>query len=100
MVPSFRYLGRVILAADDDWIMVIRNLKKARAVWRRMTRVLNREGERPRCPDFLQSLCPVGVALWCRDVDGYPSYGTGPGRFPGLGGAVTDGEDPMEEGIL
>ena len=31
MVLSFKYLGRVILAANDDWPEVIRNLTNARA---------------------------------------------------------------------
>ena len=44
MVTSFRYLGRVILAADDDWLSVVRKLSRARAVWRRMTRILSTEG--------------------------------------------------------
>ena len=48
MVPSFKYLGRVISIADDNWPEVIRNLTKARAVWRRMTRILSREGARLR----------------------------------------------------
>ena len=52
MVPSFNYLGRVLSVADDDWPEVIRNLMKARAVWRRMTRILRREGERPRLSEF------------------------------------------------
>ena len=47
MVTSFRYLGQVILAADDDWLSVVRKLSRARAVWRRMTRILGREGEAP-----------------------------------------------------
>ena len=29
MVNSFRYLGRVISEADDDWPAVIRNMAKA-----------------------------------------------------------------------
>ena len=32
--------------ADDDWPAVIRKLRKARAVWRRMSRILIREGAR------------------------------------------------------
>ena len=28
MIPFFKYLGRVLLAADDDWPAVIRNLTK------------------------------------------------------------------------
>ena len=42
MVNSFRYLGRVILAADDDWPAVIQNLAKEQAVWRRMMKILSR----------------------------------------------------------
>ena len=30
--------------ADDDWPVVVRNLSQARAVWKRMTRILSREG--------------------------------------------------------
>ena len=44
MVTSFRYLGWVISAADDDWPAVVRNLSRARAMWKRMTRILSREG--------------------------------------------------------
>ena len=43
---------------------------------------------------FVQS-----VFLFGADVDSYTYYGTGPGRFPGLGGVVTDGADPMAEDI-
>ena len=31
MVISFRYLGRLILATDGNWLTVFRNLEKARA---------------------------------------------------------------------
>ena len=44
MVNYFRYLGRVILVVGDDWPTVVRNLKNARAVWRRMTRIISKEG--------------------------------------------------------
>ena len=36
------------MAADDDWMVVVRNLEKSRAVLRRMTRILIREGAEPR----------------------------------------------------
>ena len=52
MVTSFRYLGRVILAADNDWLAAVRNLAKVRAMWSRMTRILNREGEEPWVSNF------------------------------------------------
>ena len=44
MVTYFRYLERVISEADDDWMAVVRNLAKARAVWRRMPIIISREG--------------------------------------------------------
>ena len=52
MVPYFKYLGRVLLAADYYWPAVIRNLMKARVVWRGMTQILSREGARPRVSIF------------------------------------------------
>ena len=52
MVPPFNYLGRVLLAVDDYWPAMIRILKKSRAVWKGMTRILIREGERPRVYGF------------------------------------------------
>ena len=41
---------------------------------------------------FLQSRRTVGFALWCRDIGGYPPYGTGPGGFPIPVGAATEWE--------
>ena len=53
MVPSFKYLERVLLALDEDWPEVICNLVKARVVWRRMLRILSREGARPQVSGFI-----------------------------------------------
>ena len=36
---------------------------------------------------FLQGHRTVGVAIHCVDMGGYPPHGTGPGGFPGPGGA-------------
>ena len=44
IVTYFRYLGRVILGADENCPLVVWNLVKVRAVWRRTTRILSREG--------------------------------------------------------
>ena len=44
MITSFRYLGQVILAVNDDWKAVVRNLSWARVVWKGMKRILSREG--------------------------------------------------------
>ena len=54
MVTSFRYLGRVISEAGENWPVVIRNLEKAQAVWRSMMRILSREGERLRVSGFFR----------------------------------------------
>ena len=43
---------------------------------------------------FIQNYHEVSVALWCRNVGGYPPHGTCTGGFPGLGGAANDGADP------
>ena len=48
MVTYFRYLRRVILAADDDWPAVVMSLYWEREVWRRMTSILIQEGAAPR----------------------------------------------------
>ena len=53
MVLSLKYLGRVLSEAYDDWLAVIRDLAKAQAVCRRMTRIMIREGERPRVSGFV-----------------------------------------------
>ena len=46
---------------------------------------------------FLQIRCPVGVAIWCGDVGGYPPGGKGTGVFPRPVGAATDGADAAVE---
>ena len=69
MMTSFKYLGRVISVADDDWPEVIRNLENAWAVWRRMTRILGREEAMPRMSGFLfktimKSVLLFGAEMW------------------------------------
>ena len=44
MVTSFKYMGQVISAMDDDWPAVVINLARAKTVWSRMSRILSREG--------------------------------------------------------
>ena len=77
--PSVKDLERVLFAMDDEFLAVIKNLTKARTVWRRMSKILSREGARPVDFFFKYSCRPVVVALQCRDVVGYPLHGIGPG---------------------
>ena len=69
MVSSSKYLGRAISVADDDCPAVIHNLVKACAVWRRMTKILSREGARPPVSGFffkaaVQSVLLFGADTW------------------------------------
>ena len=41
-VPSFKYLGRILTAGDDDWQAVAGNLGKARKSWGRLKRIMIR----------------------------------------------------------
>ena len=52
IVSPFKYLGRVLSVADDDWRTVVRNIVKAQKVWWRMLRILNRERARLRISGF------------------------------------------------
>ena len=45
---TFRYLGRVLTAGDDDWFAVVGNLRKARKSWGRLSRILSPEGADPK----------------------------------------------------
>ena len=85
--------------ADDHCPAVFQNLAKEQAIWRRMTRVLSREGARLWVSGiFLQSGRLFGAALWCGDVGGYPPHGTVPCGFTGPGGTTTDGTAPAAAG--
>ena len=69
MITSFKYLGREISAADDDWPAVVGNLAKARSVWRRLTHILSREGVAPWVSGFffkavVQAVLIFGVETW------------------------------------
>ena len=65
-VTEFKYLRRVLTNTDDDWPAVYGNIRKARANWGRLARVLGREGADPKMspahPRFLN------VAVHCRPV--------------------------------
>ena len=53
MVNSFKYLGRVISATDEDRTAVVRNLERVKKVWSRMLHILIREGSTPRVSGLL-----------------------------------------------
>ena len=43
LVTSFKYLGRALSEADDDWTAVVHNLQISRQKWVWLSRVLRRE---------------------------------------------------------
>ena len=43
-MPSFKYLGIILTAGDDDWPEVAGNLEKSRKSWGQLQRILSREG--------------------------------------------------------
>ena len=82
MVPSCMDLVICLLEADDYWQVVIRNPSKALALWRRMMRILIREGVKPRVSGFflfsiVQSMLLFGAETWM-----VTPYGTVPVGFP------------------
>ena len=52
MFTSFKYLGRVLLVADDEWLTVVQNVVKVQTVWWIMSKILVRKVERPRISRF------------------------------------------------
>ena len=69
MVKSFKCLGRLQLAADYEWLVVVQNLVKEQMVWQRMLRIMSREGEGPQVSGFffesvIQLVLLFGAETW------------------------------------
>ena len=68
-VSTFRYLGSVLTAGDNDWLAVVGNLGKARKSWGRLSRILIREGEYPKVSGnvykaMAQLVLLFGAKMW------------------------------------
>ena len=66
---SFKYLGRVLIVGDGNWKTMAGNLRKARKIWTRITRILGREGVDPRIyglffKAIVQSVLIFGSYMW------------------------------------
>ena len=46
-VDYFKYLGSILQQADEDWLVIIQNILRARQVWGRLGKLLRREGADP-----------------------------------------------------
>ena len=98
MVTSFRYLGRLISAAENDWPAVVNNLSRARGVWRSMTRILSREGAQPRVSGFFFKAVVQAVLLFGSDTWVVtPHMGKDLGGCLDPGGKTVEGEAPVED---
>ena len=43
----FKYLGKILHRSDEDWTVVLRNIRRVRQVWGRLEKLLRREGTDP-----------------------------------------------------
>ena len=69
MVTYFEYFGQILTAFDDDWPAVVRNIRKARKIWTRLSRILLREGVNIGlsgmfCKAVVQALLLLGEEMW------------------------------------
>ena len=69
MVTSFKYLGRLILETEDNWLAVVKNLAWVKTVWSRMSRILSREVAAPRVSSLffkavIQAVLIFGSETW------------------------------------
>ena len=64
MVNSFKYLRRMISETNNDSPTVVRNLAQEKTVWRKILRVLRREGETPRVSGFFFKTMIQAVLLF------------------------------------
>ena len=97
MVTSFKYLGRVISEADENWPVVVKNLSHARNVLRRMLCILSKEGSALRVSGIsfkamAQAVLLFGLDTWLVTPLMDKPWG---GLFPG--GNTADGMAPAEE---
>ena len=68
MVTSFKYLGQVISANDDDWTEAVRNLDWAKKLWRRMLHILRKEGATPRVYGFFFKAVKQAVLILVKET--------------------------------
>ena len=68
-VPSFNYLGRILMVGDNDWPAVAGNLWKAQNSLGRLHRILSREGADKRVSGnffkaVVQQVLLFGAETW------------------------------------
>jgi hypothetical protein len=66
-VCTFKYLGRQISYDDSDWLAVLGNVRKAKAKWAMVSRVLCRQGASPRVSAMFYKAIVQSVLLFGSD---------------------------------
>ena len=77
-VMTFKYLGRVMTAGDDDWPAVVGNFQKARKSWGWLLRILSWEGADLKVSGHFQGGDTGDVVVQGVDVGVNPRDGAGP----------------------
>lgn len=63
-VGVFKYLGRMLSDTDNDWPAVYKNLSKARKRWGMVSRILRRDGLRPKAAGMFYKAVVQAVLLY------------------------------------
>ena len=64
-LTAFKYLVRELMEVGGDWPSVAGNLRKARNLWVRMSRILSREGEDPKVSGhFFKAVVQAVLLFW------------------------------------
>ena len=61
---SFKYLGWVLMVANDNWPEVVGNLWKAWNIWAWLVRILGWEGNRPQVLGVFSKAVVQAVFTW------------------------------------
>ena len=56
-MTEFKYLGRVLMEGDDDWLAVVGNLSKLINSWGRLSRILIQEGVNTKVSGNFKKRC-------------------------------------------
>ena len=98
-VTNFKYLGRVLMAGDDNWLDETCQLQKARKSWVRMSRILSWGGAEPKVLGHLFKAVVQAVLLFRgREVGPDPPEVAGPEQLSAQGSAAAHREADEAEG--
>ena len=67
-VEVFKYIGRILERSDNDCTAVLRNISRARQVWGRLGKLLQREGSEPSVLEKFYCAVVQAVLLFGADT--------------------------------